>query len=294
MDHCRPARFLTPPNLSSGRCLSAAPPARPLSLTPPPPASRMLHNSAYHLLQHSQWGARPLSTAFVGPSAADLSLSPVSPPAASKRPRSSSSASSSSSLSSRSYALWAGLLLFSLLLSLLFIVHLSAHAVPLSDARSPLSLPLSSPQSGSGSGGAGGAGGLIHVAPNSLHGPASSLQPQLLFSRSVAARQLESFADRKKRKEAIAVEEQVEADMRRMTKIGDNLRADWEAKQRAANAAAAREDDSKRLSQQKDDTPAASVEQAVTKKTAALQPPALPLRGGAATKSRDEVSAAPH
>ena len=319
----RPVRFLTPPSMSSGRCLTPAPPSRPLSRTPPPPTQRTLLHSAFHSSSSTQqphWSGRPLSTPFSSLSAPDMSASPyrsansassLSPPALTALPspagllvkRSSSAsaaaASSGPAISARSYALCAALLVFSLALSLLFIVHLSAHAEPLSDGGSALLAPSS-----------GGAVGLIAVAPNSLHGPASSLQPQLLFSRSVAARQLESFADRKRRKEAMAVEEQVEQDMRRMHKLSDALKADWQAKQRnqpatappavATAAALAVAADSVSASvRSREQKAVKSAEMStvgpVTGKKAAVQKAAATqLRGGAAKKMlRETLSVAP-
>ncbi|MCJ1297010.1 hypothetical protein MMC34_008579 [Xylographa carneopallida] len=314
-DRPRPLRHLTPPSLSSGRCISAGPFSRPFSLTPPPPASRLLPYSSSHSSHASthaptasapvssqysshlpRWAGRHQSSPLVSSSAADVPFSALSSLACSHseslsassavtKPRSSSAAASwPSAVSSRSYALWAGLLVFSLLLSLLFIVHLSAHAAPLSDAGSPLSLPLAAP----------GSSGLIRVAPNSVHGPASALQPQLLFSRSVASRQLETFAERKKRKEAIAVEEQVEADMRRMRKISEQLKAAWQAKQRtqpaATIAAAAATPPSQPAA------PAAAAAGAEAKVAAQKAVPAVALRGEAAAVkiTRDSKPAAPH
>ena len=239
----RPARFLTPPSRSSGRSLSTLAPSRPLSLTPPPPNGRLLSSpSSFSSHQHQPLSS---STALLSSSVPPLSFPLSAAEWGASKAR--SVPSSSHSLSGRSYLQWLFLLTFSLLLSLLFIVHMSVHAVPLSEPIELSPVPAA-------------AVGPIRVAPNSLHGPASSLQPQLLFSRSVAARQLESFADRKKRKEAIATEEQVEQDMRRMSKISEHLKADWEAKQRTS-----------------------SVDEADSKKPSAQKPQTVQLRGGAAT-----------
>ena len=137
--------------------------------------------------------------------------------------------SGSSAVSSRSCSPLLVLLVFSLALSLLFIVHLSIHTAPLSNAALPASSLLSAtshtptPTA------------LERIRPHALHGPASSLQPQLLFSRSASAAHLDSYAARKRRKEALAKEAAVEMDMRRMYKMSDKLKAQQREREKERN-----------------------------------------------------------